>query len=36
VTAYLRTRTEVAGINTYKNNRVIHIDAAHPRSVAQR
>jgi hypothetical protein len=36
VTAYLRTRTEVAGINTYKNNRVIHIDAAQPRSVAQR
>jgi hypothetical protein len=36
VTAYLRTRAEVAGINTYKNNRVIHIDAAQPRTVAQR
>ncbi len=36
VTAYLRTRTEVAGINTYKNNRIIHIDAAQTRAVAQR
>lgn len=36
VTAYLRTRSEVAGINTYKNNGVIHIDAAQTRTVAQR
>jgi hypothetical protein len=36
VTAYLRTRSEVAGINTYKNNGVIHIDAAQTRTIAQR
>jgi uncharacterized protein YcbK (DUF882 family) len=36
VAAYLRTRSEVSGINTYKNNGVIHIDAAQPRTIAQR
>ena len=36
VTAYLRSRSEVAGINAYKNNGVIHIDAAQTRIVAQR
>jgi uncharacterized protein YcbK (DUF882 family) len=36
VTAYLRTRSEVAGINTYKNNRVIHIDAAQTQAIARR
>jgi uncharacterized protein YcbK (DUF882 family) len=36
ITAYLRTRSEVAGINTYKNNGVIHIDATQTRTIAQR
>jgi hypothetical protein len=36
VTAYLRTRSEVAGINTYKNNRVIHMDAAQTQAIARR
>lgn len=36
VTAYLRTRPEVSGVNSYKNNRVIHIDAAGDRTIAQR
>jgi hypothetical protein len=36
VTAYLRTRPEVSGVNSYKNNRVIHIDAAEGRKLAQR
>ena len=36
VTAFLRARPEVGGVNTYKNNRVIHIDAAEPRTFAQR
>ncbi len=36
VVAYLRSRPEVAGINSYGNNGVIHIDHAEPRQVAQR
>jgi peptidase M15-like protein len=36
VTAYLRTRPEVSGVNSYRNNRVIHIDAAEGRKLAQR
>ena len=36
VLAYLRTRREVAGINSYGNNGVIHIDHSEPRQVAQR
>ncbi len=36
VTAYLRARPEVAGVNSYRNNRVIHIDAAEARRLAQR
>jgi uncharacterized protein YcbK (DUF882 family) len=36
VTAYLPTRPEVAGINSYGNNGVIHIDHATPRQIAQR
>jgi uncharacterized protein YcbK (DUF882 family) len=36
VVAYLRTRSEVAGINTYRNNGVIHIDAQAPSTLAQR
>jgi len=36
VTAYLRSRPEVAGINTYGNNGVIHIDYKEQRRLAQR
>lgn len=36
VTGFLRSQPEVAGINTYGNNGVIHVDAAEPRRVAQR
>ncbi len=36
VVAYLRSRSEVAGINSYGNNGVIHIDHAEPRQIAQR
>jgi len=36
VVAYLRSRTEVAGINSYGNNGVIHIDHNPPRQVARR
>ena len=36
VTAYLRTRPEVSGVNSYRNNGVIHIDAAEGRKLAQR
>ncbi len=36
VTAYLRARPEVAGVNSYRNNRVIHIDAAESRELAHR
>jgi hypothetical protein len=36
VAAYLRSRPEVAGVNSYRNNRVIHIDAAEGRKLAQR
>ena len=36
VVAYLRSRPEVAGINSYGNKGVIHIDYAEPRQVAQR
>ncbi len=36
VVAYLRSRPEVAGINSYGNNGVIHIDHAEPRQIAQR
>jgi uncharacterized protein YcbK (DUF882 family) len=36
VTAYLRSRPEVSGVNSYRNNRVIHIDAAEGRKLAQR
>ncbi|WP_377029307.1 D-Ala-D-Ala carboxypeptidase family metallohydrolase [Microvirga arabica] len=36
VVAYLRSRPEVAGVNSYGNNGVIHIDHATPRQVAQR
>ncbi len=36
VVAYLRSRSEVAGINSYGNNGMIHIDHAEPRQVAQR
>jgi uncharacterized protein YcbK (DUF882 family) len=36
VMAYLRTRTEVGGINAYGNNSVIHIDLKENRKAAQR
>jgi Peptidase M15 len=36
VVAYLRSRPEVGGVNSYGNNGVIHIDHAGPRQVAQR
>jgi hypothetical protein len=36
VTTYLRSRPEVAGINTYGNNGVIHIDYKEQRRIAQR
>jgi hypothetical protein len=36
VVAYLRSRPEVAGINSYGNNGVIHIDHAEPRQIARR
>jgi hypothetical protein len=36
VVEYLRSRPEVAGINSYGNNGVIHIDHAEPRQIAQR
>ncbi len=36
VTAYLRARPEVSGVNSYRNNRVIHIDAAESRKLAHR
>ena len=36
VTAYLRSRPEVSGVTSYRNNRVIHIDAAEGRKLAQR
>jgi len=36
VVTYLRTRQELAGINSYANNGVIHIDHAEPRQIAQR
>jgi hypothetical protein len=36
ITAYLRSRPEVSGVNGYRNNRVIHIDAADGRRLAQR
>ena len=36
VVAYLRSRPEVAGINIYGNNGVIHIDHNVPRQIAQR
>jgi hypothetical protein len=35
VTAYLRSRPEVSGVNSYRNNRVVHIDAAESRKFAQ-
>jgi hypothetical protein len=36
VVAYLRSHPEVAGVNSYGNNGVIHIDHAEPRQIAQR
>lgn len=36
VIAYLRSRSEVAGVNSYDNNEVIHIDYNEPRQMAQR
>jgi len=36
VVAYLRSRPEVAGINSYGNNGVIHIDHNEPRQIVQR
>jgi Peptidase M15 len=36
VVSYLRSRPEVAGINSYGNNGVIHIDHAEPRQIARR
>jgi hypothetical protein len=36
VVAYLRSRPEVAGINIYGNNGVIHIDHNEPHQIAQR
>ncbi len=36
ITAYLRSRPELSGDNSYRNNRVIHIDAAGTRRLAQR
>ncbi len=36
VVAYLRSRSEIAGVNSYGNNGVIHIDHAEPRQIAQR
>ncbi len=36
VVAYLRSRPEVAGINTYGNNGVIHIDHNEPHQLARR
>jgi hypothetical protein len=36
VVAYLRARPEVAGVNTYGNNGVIHMDYNEPRQVAKR
>lgn len=36
VTDFLRTRPEVAGINSYRNNSVIHIDANESAAVAGR
>jgi uncharacterized protein YcbK (DUF882 family) len=36
ITAYLRSRPELSGVNSYRNNRVIHIDAADGRRLAQR
>jgi uncharacterized protein YcbK (DUF882 family) len=36
VIAYLRSRPEVAGVNSYGNNGVIHIDHNEPRQTAQR
>jgi uncharacterized protein YcbK (DUF882 family) len=36
VVAYLRSRPEVSGVNSYGNNGVIHIDHTEPRQIAQR
>lgn len=36
VVAYLRSRPEIGGINSYGNNGMIHIDHAKPRQIAQR
>ncbi|MFC1458145.1 D-Ala-D-Ala carboxypeptidase family metallohydrolase [Microvirga arabica] len=36
VVAYLRSYPEVAGISSYGNNGVIHIDHTEPRQIAQR
>jgi hypothetical protein len=34
--AYLRSRPEIGGVNSYANNGVIHIDHVEPRQIAQR
>jgi hypothetical protein len=36
VVAYLRSRPEIGGVNSYGNNGVIHIEHTEPRQVAQR
>ena len=36
VVAYLRSRSEVAVVNSYGNTEVIHIDYNEPRQMAQR